>query len=180
MTDGPVVLVGLMGAGKSTVGRRLAKRCGRPFLDLDEEIARRAGVPVREIFASGGETGFRELEARTTGEIAIGIADGESPIVAAGGGWMANRAARVALPAARTVWLKVGPAEAARRLASDPGGRPLLEAGDPAERLAALLAERLPAYGEAQYTVDTAGRTADDVVRRIVAVLGLPEEPAAE
>lgn len=177
MTDGPVVLVGLMGAGKSTVGRRLAERWRRPFLDLDEEIARRAGASVPEIFATWGESGFRALEARTTREIAAGIGDGEAPIVAAGGGWMANRRARAALPAARTVWLKVGPVEAARRLASDPGGRPLLEAGDPAERLATLLAERLPAYGEATYTVDTAGRTAEDVVRRLAAVLGLPEEP---
>lgn len=170
---GPLVLVGLMGAGKSTVGRHLAALCGRRFVDLDEEISRRAGRTVPELFAETGEPGFRELEARATREIAAVTAESPDIVVAAGGGWMANRPARAALPAATTVWLSVTPAEAARRLAPERSERPLLVGVDPAARLTALLHERLPAYREATYTVDTMHRAPDDVAREIAAATGL-------
>lgn len=126
-----------------------------------------------ELFAEVGETGFRELEARATGEIAE--VTGESPglVVAAGGGWMGNRPARAALPTATTVWLRVAPAEAARRLAPEWSERPLLVGADPVVRLAALLDERLPAYREATYTVDTTHRTPEEVARDVAAVTGL-------
>lgn len=173
---GPLVLVGLMGAGKSTVGRRLAASCGLRFVDLDEEISRRAGQSVPEVFAQLGERAFRELEARATAEIATAAAESRGLVVAAGGGWMANGPARAALPGARTVWLSVGPREAARRLATERDERPLLAGVDPAARLAELLAERLPAYREATYTVDTMHRTPDDVAREIAATAGLEPE----
>lgn len=177
----PLVLVGLMGAGKSTVGRRLAELCGRAFVDLDEEIVRLAGRRIDELFDEVGEAGFRSLEARATRELASRRAaapGGEAPglVVAAGGGWMANPAARAALPDAETVWLKVGPAEAARRLSLDDATRPLLDGYDPACRLQDLLAGRLPAYGEATYTVDTAGRGAEAVARAVAATAGLVRE----
>lgn len=162
-----------MGAGKSTVGRRLAVLCGLRFVDLDEEISRRAGLPVPEVFAEMGESGFRQLEARATREIAMVAAESPDIVVAAGGGWMANQPARAALPTATTVWLSVAPAEAARRLAPEAAGRPLLAGVDPAVRLAELLDERLPAYREATYTVDTMQRTPDDVAREIAAATGL-------
>lgn len=170
---GPLVLVGLMGAGKSTVGRRLAAWCGLRFVDLDEEISRRAGRSVAELFAETGETGFRELEVRATRKIATVAAESPGIVVAAGGGWMVNRPARAALPAATTVWLSVAPAEAARRLAPETTERPLLVGVDPGARLAALLDERLPAYREATYTVDTMQRTPDDIAREIAAMTGL-------
>lgn len=170
---GPLVLVGLMGAGKSTVGRRLAALCGLRFVDLDEEISRRAGRSVPELFAETGEAGFRKLETRATRGIAAIAADSPEIVVAAGGGWMANRPARAALPTATTVWLSVGAAEAARRLAQGRTERPLLVGVDSAVRLAELLDERLPAYREATYTVDTMYRTPEDVARDIVAVTGL-------
>lgn len=162
-----------MGAGKSTAGRCLAELCGFRFVDLDEEIRRRAGRSVAELFAEVGESGFRELEARATREIAAIAAESPGIVVAAGGGWMTNRPARAALPTARTVWLTVAPAEAARRLAPERTDRPLLVGADPAVRLAALLHERLPAYREATYTVDTLHRTPDEVAREIAAAAGL-------
>ena len=176
---GPIVLVGLMGAGKSTVGRLVAGLCGRRFLDLDEEIVRRTGRTVPELFAESGEVGFREIEARVTRDIAARAPEAAELVVAAGGGWMFNRAARTALPRATTVWLKVGPAEAARRMGPERADRPLLAGVDPASRLRALLDERLPAYRDATYTVDTAGRTADAVAREVAAVTGLLPETGA-
>lgn len=170
---GPIVLVGLMGAGKSTVGRHLATMCERRFVDLDEEISRRAGRSVPELFAEAGEAGFRELEARATHEVAVTAAESPGVVVAAGGGWMANRPARAALPTATTVWLRVAAAEAARRVAPGRTERPLLVGIDPVVRLAALLDERLPAYREATYTVDTMQRTPEDVAREVAAATGL-------
>lgn len=169
-----------MGAGKSTVGRRLASLCGRVFIDLDEEIVRATGRRIDELFDEVGEKGFRDLEAEATRKLGSRGADpdGEASgmIVAAGGGWMANPAARAALPDAETVWLKVGPAEAALRLSLDDATRPLLDGYDPARRLRDLLAGRLPAYGEATYTVDTAGRGVEAVAREVAAVAGLALE----
>lgn len=162
-----------MGAGKSTVGRHLAALCDRTFVDLDEEISRRAGRTVPELFAEAGEPGFRDLEARATREIAAVAAESPEIVVAAGGGWMVNRPARAALPAATTVWLRVAPAEAARRLEPERSERPLLVGADPAARLTALLDERLPAYRQATYTVDTMHRTPDDVAREIATATGL-------
>jgi shikimate kinase len=173
------VLVGLMGAGKSSVGRRLAALCGREFVDLDEEIRRVAGRGIGELFAERGEAGFRAREAAATLALAARIRDSRSRLViAAGGGWMANREARTALPDAETVWLKVDPVEAARRLAGSDATRPLLDGYDPADRLTKLLAERLPAYGQATYTVDTNGRDAGTVARELAAVAGIPIESA--
>lgn len=175
--DVPLVLVGLMGAGKSTVGRRVAELCGRRFIDLDDEIVRRTGRTVADLFAESGESGFREIEARATRLVAESALEAPGIVVAAGGGWMANRTARTALPTASTVWLKVAPAEAARRLAPGSADRPLLAGVDPTARLAALLDERLPAYRQATYTVDTVGRSPEAVAREIAAVTGLAPEP---
>lgn len=172
----PVVLVGLMGAGKSTVARHLARLCGRTAVDLDEQIVRRAGRTAAELFAESGEAGFREIEALATCDIAALALRSPGLVVAAGGGWMTNRAARAALPTATTVWLKVAPAEAARRLEPESLERPLLMGVDPVARLAELLDERLPAYREATYTVDTAGRSPGAVAREIAAVTSLAPE----
>lgn len=166
----PVVLVGLMGAGKTTTGRRLAELRGGPFVDLDEEITRRAGRTIAELFDEVGETGFRALEAEATSRLAESVASGGGArmVVAAGGGWMANPEARAALPDAITVWLKVTAAEALRRVAGATACRPLLAGANPELVLEALLAERLPAYGEATYTVDTMDRTPAEIARAIL------------
>lgn len=156
-----VVLVGLMGAGKSTVGRLLAERWGCPFIDLDEEIERRSGRSIPEIFRDEGETGFRRREAEST----LALHPVPPAVIAVGGGWMARPELREAWPEAARVWLRVSPAEAARRLGGADPERPLLVGGNPEQRLAALLAARLPAYGLADYTVDASGRTPDEVAR---------------
>lgn len=174
--DGPLVLIGLMGAGKSTVGRHLAELCGRRFIDLDEEIVRRAGRTVVDLFAEAGEPGFRDVEADATRAVAELAPESRGLVVAAGGGWMTNRSARAALPTATTVWLRVSPVEAARRLAPERADRPLLAGVDPVARLAALLDERLPAYREATYTVDTTGRIPEAVAREVAALTGLAPE----
>lgn len=165
-----LVLVGLMGAGKTTVGRQLARDADFAFVDLDEEIEARAGRSIPSIFDEGGEAEFRRHEAEATGALSAGA---ERVIVAAGGGWMANSAARETLPGAVTVWLKVSPAEAARRVSDSVCIRPLLAGSGVADRLEAILAERLPAYGEATYTVDTEGRTPAEVTSEVAARAGL-------
>lgn len=167
--DGPIVLVGLMAAGKTSVGRRLAADFGLRFVDLDTEIERRVGMSVSELFSRHGELAFRELEARVSQD----VRPGSDAVVAVGGGWMANAAARGAWPTARTVWLVVSPGEAARRVGSETGSRPLLDGEDTRSVLARLSAQRLPAYGEATYTVDTDGRRIDEVASQVARLVGL-------
>lgn len=167
----PVVLVGLMGAGKTTTGRCLAELRGCPFVDLDDDIVRRAGRTIEALFDEVGEAGFRELEAEATKELAAWLARDRDVglVVAAGGGWMANPAARAALPDAITVWLKVTAAEAFRRIDRETGRRPLLADANPERVLDRLLAARLPVYGEATYTVDTMDGTPAEIARTILA-----------
>ncbi|HEX5367715.1 MAG TPA: shikimate kinase [Acidimicrobiales bacterium] len=137
-----VVLVGLTGVGKSTVGRRLGKELRRPFADVDEQVELRAGATVPDIFAGGGEAAFRALEAQVLADL-LAV---RAPLVLAGGGGVvgaaANRAA-LARSAAYVVWLRASPAFLAGRV--DPTHRPLL-AGGAAEALDRLAAERDPLY----------------------------------
>jgi len=162
-----VVLVGLMGAGKSSVGELLARRWGCAFVDLDREIEREAGFSVAEIFRREGEPGFRAREAEATHRLRLSAPS----VVAVGGGWMASPELRDAWPGAVRVWLQVQPSEAARRLAGTGEARPLLAGDDVEERLAVLLAARLPAYGLAEYTVDASRRTPEEVARVVAELL---------
>jgi len=166
---GPIILVGLMAAGKTTVGRILADRCNLIFIDLDDEIELQAGMSVAELFASQGESAFRDLEASVSHE----LADRSDVVVAAGGGWMVNKTARQAWPEARIIWLVVSPLVAALRINSHTASRPLLKGKDTQVALERLLARRLPAYAEALYTVDTDGSSADDVAAEIAGLVGL-------
>lgn len=172
--SGLVVLVGLMGAGKSSVGRLMAESTGLPFVDLDDDIAAFEDQPIDALFATSGESGFRRAEERASVRLAASVAPNKGAIVAAGGGWMANPAARAALPDATIVWLRVEPAEAARRVRSHETRRPLLADVDPVKKLEAILAERLPAYGEATYTVDTEGRSPEEVAEAVLRIVGAP------
>ena len=163
----PVVLVGLMGSGKSTVGRMLAERWRLPFVDLDVEIERISGLSISEIFELEGEAGFRARESEATRAITV-----SSPIVVAvGGGWMARPETRDAWPDATRVWLRVSPQEAARRLAMHDVARPLLANELPEKVLKDLLDRRLPAYRLSEYTVDTSNRTAALVADAVAAVI---------
>jgi shikimate kinase len=159
-----VVLVGFMGAGKTTIGRRLARRLGYAFEDLDTRIEERTGRTIAALFRERGEAAFRALELEEAR--AVGALTGV--VVSTGGGAFAQRATREALQrGALTVWLKCSLAAALRRVPTD-GSRPL--AGN-REIMQALLAEREPSYRLADVTVDTSRRTPRAVVERIVELL---------
>lgn len=144
-----IVLVGIMGAGKSTVGRLLADRLGYAFVDLDDEVEALAGRSIPEIFDAGGETLFRELE-----EEATALQDETTgAVLAVGGGWMARPEIRDRWPGSVRVWLRVTPEEAWHRLANDVDARPMLDPDRPTESLERLLAVREAAYARAEISV---------------------------
>lgn len=153
-----VVLVGLMGAGKSTVGRRLAKELRRPFADVDEQVELRAGTTIPQLFDDEGEEAFRTLESQVLADL---LATTAPMVLAAGGGAVTRATNREVLARSRAcvVWLRASPEFLASR--ADPTHRPLL-AGDAAGTLARLHAERAPLYAEvADHTVDVEGFHAD-------------------
>jgi shikimate kinase len=144
---GHVVLVGLMGSGKSTIGRRLARLLDRPFVDADDAVEASAGQSIADLFAAPeGEAGFRDLEAATLGEL---LDDPEATVIAAGGGAVvtAGTRRRLADPAVTVVWLDAAPAFLASRAKARPH-RPLLADADPRATLERLHGERAPLYGE--------------------------------
>jgi len=161
-----VVLVGMMGSGKTTVGRALAARLGVPFVDSDDVIVTRTGTTVAEIFARDGEAVFRRLESEALREALVAP---RAAVLAAAGGVVLDPANRAALGAARrrgdavVVWLRADPRTLAARVA--PGDhRPLL-AGDAAAALMRIDAERSALYAEiADVIIDTDGSEPDAVV----------------
>lgn len=172
----PIALVGMMGAGKSAVGRLLAARLGRPFADSDLAIAAALGSTVRELFAREGEAGFRARERRFIAELPAYA----GYVLALGGGMFAGADnVRAIQDAAWTAWLRARPETLLARLsAAERAERPLL-AGDEAPallaaRLAALLAERDPWYARAHITIDTDGLAPAAVAARIAAALETP------
>jgi shikimate kinase len=164
-----VVLVGLPGAGKSTVGPLVAAALDRPFLDFDQELERRVGLSVPDQFARDGEPVFRAREAELSAELAGRAA----MILAPGGGWMANPAAADALRSvALVVYLRTSPAAALARLGTGVAGRPLLaRAADPLGALTALLDRRASVYEAADHTLDTDGLAASAVANSVVALV---------
>ncbi len=162
-----IVLVGLPGAGKSTVGAMVAERLGWRFVDLDAAIERTAGRSVPEIFAREGETGFRARERLATQELAA------SPhtVISPGAGWMVDPVNREILGTGTVVvHLAVSPVVAAARLADAPGSRPLLAGGDPVRALENLLVAREATYLQANHTVTVDSMTPDEVASIIVAL----------
>lgn len=164
--DEHVVLVGMMGVGKSTIGRVLAERLSRPLIDSDEVIERRTGRTVREIFNDDGEAAFRALEA----EALTGALDDPTPsIIAAAGGVVLSHANRAALKSARArvVWLRAEPALLAERVRHG-GHRPLLD-DDPLGTLQRMHDEREPLYREvADVVVSVDGRSLHEVVEAVL------------
>lgn len=146
-----LLLVGLPGSGKSTVGRRVARRLGRPFLDFDSEIERREGKSIAQIFSESGEPGFRALELALTRE----LAQSSGMILAPGGGWTTIPGATALLrPPARMIYLRVKAEVAIGRILRGRRIRPLLLTADPLNTLRTLLAEREAGYLEADHVVD--------------------------
>ena len=164
-----VVIVGAPGAGKSTVGRRLARRWGVPFRDSDQMVEAEAGKSVADIFVDEGEAFFRARER----EVIAKALEGSEGVLALGGGAVLDESTRARLVQAPCVWLRVGVGEAAKRVGLNTS-RPLL-LGNVRGTLMALLDERTPLYEEvATWSVDTDGRTADEVVDAVVAAVEAP------
>lgn len=163
------VLIGLMGAGKTTVGRRLAERLHAPFRDSDEEIVAAAGMEIPDIFAKFGEPAFRDGERRVIGR----LLDEPPHVLATGGGaFMDARTRDLIRDRAVAVWIRADLDTLVERTGRRQD-RPLLKAGEPREILARLMAERHPVYAEAAIVVDSAsGGAHDDVAADIVAALG--------
>jgi shikimate kinase len=166
--DRPVVLVGLMGAGKSTVGRRLARRLGLPFVDSDSEIEDAAGLSAGEVFKRFGERDFRDGERRVVAR----LASGPVRVIATGGGAFVNEVTRTLLnDKCITIWLDAPVNLLAERTARRPETRPMLTNGSRAETLARLDEERRPAYAQAHIRVTSEGGAHHEVVERIVAAI---------
>ena len=162
-----VYLVGMMGAGKSAVGRPLAEALGYRFVDADNALEQAAGRPIPEVFASEGEAGFRELETA----VLDGIASWHSLVVATGGGVVTRAVNWGHLRQGVVVWLDAPEAVLLQRLRADPTPRPLLALAEPAVRLAALLHERRPLYGQADLRVEQGDEPPDVVARRVIEAL---------
>ncbi len=165
-----LALVGLRGTGKSTVGRILAERLGRPFADADLEIEAKAGRTIRSIFAEDGEPVFRDWEERILAELTART----NMILATGGGAVLREANRLRLRAfGFVVWLVADPTELAERLQADPerlADRPALTSAGTLAELADVLQARTPLYRDvANLVVETAGKTPEEVASTILA-----------
>ena len=162
-----VALVGMMGAGKTSLGRRLAARLDVPFCDADHEIEAAAGLTVSEIFAKFGEPYFRDGERRVIARLLA-----EPPhILASGGGAFMDPATRTAMKSsALTVWLKAPIGILLSRLKKR-DTRPLLQEGDPRATIEKLLAIREPVYAQADITLECADESHQSAVERILTAL---------
>lgn len=163
----PLVLIGLMGAGKSTIGRRLAKQIGWRFVDSDEEIEAAAGCRIADIFTIHGEPIFRDLEKRVITRLV-----GEEPLVLAtgGGAWMQEGVREIIQQHATSVWLRAELDVLTDRV-SKRDHRPLLETGDKRTILDRLMKERYPVYEQADVIVDSSHGPHERVVERIIDAL---------
>jgi shikimate kinase len=167
-TDKIVVLVGLMGAGKSRIGRELAKLLDMPFIDADREIEQAAGHTVPEIFEKFGEEEFRRGEKK----IMARLLAGEAKVLATGGGaFIQPDIKNMIKEKAISVWLKANLDTLVKRT-SRTDHRPLLRGLDPAQRLQQLMDSRYPVYAEADITVVSDGQTPQDMARIIKNELG--------
>jgi shikimate kinase len=159
-----VVLVGMMGAGKSSIGRRLAQRLGIGFVDADAEIEAAAGMTIAEIFARDGESYFRSGEARVIAR----LLDQGPQVLATGGGAFMNGETRASISQKGiSVWLKADFEVLMRRVKRRSGDRPMLQ-GDPAERVRHLMEERYPVYAEADTMVMSRDVPHETIVNEIV------------
>lgn len=162
--DRTIVLVGLMGAGKSSIGRRLAQRLGLPFIDADKEIEAAAGCTIEEIFARLGEAAFRDGERR----VILRLLERPPHVLATGGGAFIDPQIRARIKdSCVSVWLHAELDLLVRRV-SRRSNRPLLKHGQPRDVLAELIAKRYPIYAEADIRVDSADGPPEQTVQRVI------------
>ncbi|MBB2201253.1 3-dehydroquinate synthase [Gluconacetobacter tumulisoli] len=168
-----IVLVGLMGAGKTTIGRRVAQRLGMPFVDADVEIERAAGCSIADLFANYGEAEFRKGEQRVIRR----ILDGHPLVLATGGGAFMDPATRAVIREhATSVWLRCDLPVLVRRVQGRTH-RPLLNQGNPREILAGLMEIRHPVYAEADLIVDCGDENVDQSAGNVISALTLAQQP---
>ena len=167
MPNCSIVLVGLMGAGKTTIGRRLAKQIGREFVDSDVEIEEAAACSISDIFAIHGETIFRDLEHRVIKRL---LERPDLVIATGGGAWMQPPVRAVIKEKALSVWLKADLNTLLERVEKR-DHRPLLEQGDKRTILDELIAQRYPVYSEANLTVESSEGAHEIVVEKVIQVI---------
>lgn len=172
-----VVLVGLMGAGKTSVGRRLASSLGIPFVDADQEIETAAGCSIEDFFELYGEPAFREGEEKVIRRL---LDEGPQVLATGGGAYMNESIRDLVSELGVSVWLRADLAILAKRTGRR-GGRPLLKGKDPKATLRKLMDIRYPIYGKADIVVDTGPEGIDVTTDNILAALedflpGVPED----
>jgi len=163
--DRSIVLIGMMGVGKSSIGRRLGARLGIPFVDADAEIERAAGMSITDIFARHGEAAFRSGEARVIAR----LLNGGPQVLATGGGAVMNPATRALIQERGvSIWLSAELELLLRRISKRKAERPMLQTADPAATLRELLAAREPIYAQADLSVQSRDVPHDAVVAEII------------
>jgi len=162
----PIALLGVRGAGKSTIGAALARKLGMRFVEIDQEIEAAAGLPLGEVFATHGEAYYRRLER----EVLTRVLAEREPTVLATGGSIVNDPTNYALlrARARTIWLRARPEDHWNRVVAQGDRRPMAENPHAFEELRALIAARHKLYARADQTIDTTGRRVPQVVAAIV------------
>lgn len=163
----PLVLVGLMGCGKSSIGKRLAAKLSLPFIDADEEIERVAQKSISEIFADHGEAFFRDREAKVIARL---LGSGSQVLATGGGAFITAETRQKIREAGLSIWLRAELPVLMRRV-SKRDTRPLLKSGDPEQVMRNLMAARYPIYAEADITIESRDIPHDSIVAEIIAAL---------
>jgi len=164
-----IVLVGMMGVGKSSIGRRLGTRLGIPFVDADAEIEKAAGMSIADIFARHGEADFRGGEARVIAR----LLEGGPQVLATGGGAIMNPDTRALIKTKGiSIWLNAEFDVLMRRISKRKHERPMLQTADPVATLRELLAAREPVYAQADLTMQSREVPHDAIVTEIITALG--------